>query len=98
MAGLSRAQISCELGVRNHKSLDRWLDGLPAPDWTRRPRAKESAKAAAVRLRREGKTFEQIRQILMQEQDHQIDLATALGIEVPDTSGGPKGRALGKRR
>jgi bacterioferritin len=27
---------------------------------------------------------EQIRQILMQEQDHQIDLATALGIEVPD--------------
>jgi bacterioferritin len=41
---------------------------------------------------------EQIRQILMQEQDHQIDLATALGIEVPDVSGGPKARALGKRR
>jgi bacterioferritin len=41
---------------------------------------------------------EQIRQILMQEQDHQIDLATALGIEVPDVSGGPKGRTLPKRR
>jgi bacterioferritin (cytochrome b1) len=41
---------------------------------------------------------EQIRQILMQEQDHQIDLATALGIPVPDVSGGPKGRTLGKRR
>jgi bacterioferritin len=41
---------------------------------------------------------EQIRQILMQEQDHQIDLATALGIEVPDVSGGPKGSAAGKRR
>jgi bacterioferritin len=41
---------------------------------------------------------EQIRQILMQEQDHQIDLATALGIEVPDVSGGPKGRSLPKRR
>lgn len=27
---------------------------------------------------------EQIRQILIEEQDHQIDLATALGIEVPD--------------
>ena len=27
---------------------------------------------------------EQIRQILVQEQDHQIDLATALGVEVPD--------------
>ena len=41
---------------------------------------------------------EQIRQILMQEQDHQIDLATALGIEVPDVVSGPKGRRLGKRR
>jgi bacterioferritin len=38
---------------------------------------------------------EQIRQILTQEQDHQIDLATALGEDVPDLSTGPKGR--GKR-
>jgi bacterioferritin len=30
---------------------------------------------------------ELIRQILVDEQDHQIDLATALGIEVPDVSG-----------
>ena len=30
---------------------------------------------------------EQIRQILVQEQDHQIDLATALGVEVPDVGG-----------
>jgi predicted XRE-type DNA-binding protein len=29
---------------------------------------------------------------------HQIDLATALGIKVPDVSGGPKGRTLRKRR
>ena len=41
---------------------------------------------------------EQIRQILMQEQDHQIDLATALGIKVPDVSGGPQRRTLSKRR
>src|SRR5213078_1940217 len=41
---------------------------------------------------------EQIRQILVQEQDHQIDLATALGEEVPDVGSGPKGRALRKRR
>jgi bacterioferritin len=40
---------------------------------------------------------EQIRQILMQEQDHQIDLAPALGEEVPDVSGS-KGRMLRKRR
>ena len=37
---------------------------------------------------------EQIRQIVVQEQDHQIDLATALGEDVPDLSGGPKGRKL----
>lgn len=29
---------------------------------------------------------EQIRDILIQEQEHQIDLATALGVEVPDMS------------
>lgn len=36
---------------------------------------------------------EQIRQILMQEQDHQIDLATALGVEVPNVNSGPAGRS-----
>jgi bacterioferritin len=41
---------------------------------------------------------EQIRQILVQEQDHQIDLATALGEDVPDLSGGPRGRASRKGR
>jgi bacterioferritin len=41
---------------------------------------------------------EQIRQILVQEQDHQIDLATALGEEAPDLGGGPQGRTLGKHR
>jgi bacterioferritin len=39
---------------------------------------------------------EQIRQILVDEQDHQIDLATALGVEVTDLTGmkgkAPKGR------
>ena len=34
---------------------------------------------------------EQIREILVNEQEHQIDLATALGIDVPDVSG-PQGR------
>ncbi len=29
---------------------------------------------------------ENIRQILMQEQEHQIDLATALGVDVPDVT------------
>ena len=37
---------------------------------------------------------EQIRQILVDEQDHQIDLATALGEDVPDVGG----RSGGARR
>jgi len=40
---------------------------------------------------------EQIRQILMQEQVHQIDLATALGEEVPNVNSGPKARSMAKR-
>src|SRR5271156_7181541 len=36
---------------------------------------------------------ELIRQILVDEQDHQIDLATALGVEVPNVSG-PDDQAL----
>jgi bacterioferritin len=39
---------------------------------------------------------EQIRQILVDEQDHQIDLATALGQEVPDLTG-TKGNKHRKR-
>jgi bacterioferritin len=35
---------------------------------------------------------EQIRKILMQEQDHQIDLATALGIDVPNVNSPAKGK------
>ena len=38
---------------------------------------------------------EDIREILRQEQEHQIDLATALGIDVPDVS---KMKAPRKRR
>jgi bacterioferritin len=41
---------------------------------------------------------EQIREILVQEQDHQIDLATALGEEVPNVNASPQGRAARKRR
>jgi len=41
---------------------------------------------------------EQIRQILVNEQDHQIDLATALGEEVPDMGFGPHGRSPRRRR
>ena len=41
---------------------------------------------------------EQIRQILVQGQDHHIDLATALCEEVPDVGGGAQGRVVRQHR
>jgi bacterioferritin len=51
----------------------------------------ETIRNYRVRIRQcdqlgEYATAEHIREILLQEQDHQIALATALGIEVPDLS------------
>jgi bacterioferritin len=40
---------------------------------------------------------EQIRQILVQEQDHQIDLATALGEDVPDLGRWPEAGKTAKQ-
>ena len=41
---------------------------------------------------------EQIREILVQEQDHQIDLATALGEDVPDLNRPARSRRTASRR
>jgi len=41
---------------------------------------------------------EDVREILRQEQEHQIDLATALGIDVPDVSKPGKASNPGKKR
>jgi bacterioferritin len=40
---------------------------------------------------------EQIRQILVAEQDHQIDLATALGVDVPNLNDSKKESATKKK-
>jgi bacterioferritin len=40
---------------------------------------------------------EQIRQILVAEQDHQIDLATALGVDVPNLSDSKRGSPTKKK-
>jgi hypothetical protein len=39
---------------------------------------------------------EQIRESLVQQQDHQIHLATARGEEVPNVNAGPRRGTLGK--
>jgi len=52
------------------------------------------AIAPAMRSAGEFAMAEQIRRSLYRRQDHQIDLATALGVEVSDVAVGPQGRTL----
>src|SRR6266513_6378401 len=51
--GLSGRQIQHRLGVPKQRLQD-WLRGVPPPEWTRRPNAKDDLRAQAVALRQEG--------------------------------------------
>ncbi|MEU3435187.1 hypothetical protein [Streptomyces sp. NPDC006863] len=58
--GLSRRQIRDRLHVDNNDLLNRLLRGEPAPEWTKRPRAKDDVRAKARELRLQGMTYDQI--------------------------------------
>lgn len=64
IAGWSRAQIARERGVRNSGGLTYWIKDIPAPEWTRRPRAKDDMREQAVALRREGRSYREIETVL----------------------------------
>ncbi|MGV9560814.1 helix-turn-helix domain-containing protein [Streptomyces sp. NPDC003480] len=59
-AGYSLRQIRDELQVHNKEILQRLVEGEPAPDWTKRPRAKDDLRARARELRLRGWTYNQI--------------------------------------
>jgi DNA-binding XRE family transcriptional regulator len=56
---MSLAQLRDHFGVSRDTMAD-WLWGLPTPEWTRRPNAKDDLRAQAVALRRAGCTVPQI--------------------------------------
>ncbi|MEU0300097.1 hypothetical protein ABZ252_11600 [Streptomyces sp. NPDC006175] len=58
--GLSRRQIRDRLYVDNNDILNRLLQGEPAPEWTKRPNAKDDLRAKARELRLQGMTYDQI--------------------------------------
>lgn len=58
--GLSRRQIRDRIQVDNNDILNRLLDGEPAPEWTKRPNAKDDLRAKARELRLQGLTHDQI--------------------------------------
>ncbi|MEV6754711.1 hypothetical protein [Streptomyces sp. NPDC051214] len=58
--GLSRRQIRDRLHVDNNDILNRLLEGEPAPEWTKRPNAKDDLRERARELRLQGLTYDQI--------------------------------------
>lgn len=52
---MSLAELRGHFGVSRDVMAD-WLWGLPAPEWTTRPRAKDELRATAIRLRAQGWT------------------------------------------
>ncbi len=58
--GLSRRQIRDRLHVDNNDILNRLLQGEPAPEWTKRPNAKDDLREKARELRLQGMTYDQI--------------------------------------
>lgn len=58
--GLSVAQIAATLGGLPVSTVRGWVIGVPAPRWTTRPRAKDTEREEARRLRRQGLTYGEI--------------------------------------
>jgi transposase len=56
---LSVRQIQQRLGVGKER-VQGWLRGIPPPDWTRRPNAKDHLRARAIEMREEGKSVNDI--------------------------------------
>lgn len=65
LQGLSRSQICDALGFNPAgRTLTRWLKDTPAPEWTKRPRAKDDLREQARAMRREGKSYREIREVV----------------------------------
>lgn len=55
------SQIAAALGLRSGGGrLHEWLRGVPPPEWTKRPNAKDDAREEAIALRRAGLSYREI--------------------------------------
>lgn len=66
LAGMSRSQIAEALGLApgGGEPLTTWLRNVPAPAWTSRPRAKDDLRETALAMRREGRSYREIREVV----------------------------------
>jgi len=60
LAGKSRREIKEILGIAGNSTLDDLLAGVPPPEWTRRPNAKDDLRVKARELRERGLAYNQI--------------------------------------
>jgi len=59
-AGKSRREIKAITGIQRNETLDDMLRGVPPPEWTARPRAKDDLHTQARQLRSQGHTYREI--------------------------------------
>ena len=60
LEGMSVKQIVTALGLTSTHIVQDWVQGVPPPAWTRRPRAKDAERARARELRSQGLTYDEI--------------------------------------
>ncbi len=59
--GFSTPQIARMLAVKSHRTIGEWVKGIPIPEWTKRPRAKDDLREVARAMRLEGRSYREIR-------------------------------------
>lgn len=65
LAGKARREIAAALGFKTGgRTLDKWLKDVPAPDWTKRPNAKDDVREKAVAMRKEGRSYREIGEVV----------------------------------
>lgn len=61
LEGNSRKEIAAALGFKTGgRTLSEWLKEIPAPEWTKRPNAKDGLRQKAVAMRVDGCSYRQI--------------------------------------
>src|SRR3984957_14184299 len=60
LEGKSRREIKALLRLAGGSTLNELLRGVPPPDWTRRPNAKDDLRAKARELRAQGLSYNEI--------------------------------------
>lgn len=63
--GMSLKQIADAFGFKSSGgSLAAWLKDVPPPEWTKRPNAKDDLREVAVAMRRDGKSYREIAEVV----------------------------------